>query len=154
MTPLENLEYLTSSISNYLENNNSFDSIKNIVESYKGEDWKKYVRISNTKYYKEKIFEHPMYDVYIITWKSNQGALPHNHADNGCWLKMLQGTLSETIYSKSFEIIKTNILTESTIGFMNNKIGIHSINNNGDTIAVSLHIYSPPNFKTKYYCKI
>jgi hypothetical protein len=34
--------------------------------------------------------------------------------------------------------------------FMSNDIGFHSIQNNYNNISISLHIYSPPNHKTKY----
>ena len=34
---------------------------------------------------------------------------------------------------------------------MDNIIGLHNIENNGDELAVTFHIYSPPNYQTKYF---
>jgi predicted metal-dependent enzyme (double-stranded beta helix superfamily) len=39
--------------------------------------------------------------------------------------------------------VQKNILIPGQTAFINNKMGVHQIKNNGDTLAVSLHVYSP-----------
>ena len=34
---------------------------------------------------------------------------------------------------------------------MDNTLGYHSISNNYDNITVTLHVYNPPNHKTKFF---
>jgi cysteine dioxygenase len=87
--------------------------------------------------------------MFIITWNKDSKTMIHDHAENGCILKMLRGSLKETIY-KDGDLIKSNYLINSDTGCINNDIGYHSIENISDGISVSLHIYSPCNHNTKY----
>jgi cysteine dioxygenase len=142
------------SIENFIEeikNVKNFPDVKNILNNYTADDWKKFVKINNCKYHKEKIFENDYLDVYILTWNKKQQSKIHNHAKNGCWLKMLQGGLIENIYDKDLNLQNKNILNSGDIGFMHDDLGYHDIINDNDYIAVSLHVYSPPRHFTKYF---
>jgi cysteine dioxygenase len=124
--------------------------LHDILNNYNDDDWKKFVNIDEKKYNRIKIYENENLDIYIITWNIKQKANIHDHSDNGCWLKVLKGQLVEKIYDNNLKLVKTNILKENEISFMKNDIGYHSIFNEENDIAVSLHIYSPPNYKTKF----
>ena len=76
-----------------------------------------------------------------------QNSKIHNHSSNGCWLKILQGSIEEKIYNNKFDIIKYNIQNIGDISFIKDEIGYHSIQNTENDITVSLHVYNPPNFK-------
>jgi len=130
-------------------NNKNF-ILHDILANYKDDDWKKFINVNQTNYNRVKIFENEKLDIYIITWNINQKANIHDHSDNGCWLKVLKGQLIEKIYDNNLKLIKTNFLTENEISFMKNDIGYHNIINQENDIAVSLHIYSPPNYETKF----
>ena len=132
-----------------IKSNKNF-KLHDILDNYKEDDWKKFVIINENKYNRIKIFENEKIDIYIITWNKNQKANIHDHSENGCWLKVLKGKLTENLYNNNLKLIKINILNENEISFMKNDIGYHSIINNEDDIAISLHIYSPPNYKTKF----
>ena len=127
----------------------NFD-LYDILHSYQSDAWKEYVKINNDFYNKIKIFENDNVDIYIITWNVSQKANIHDHSDNGCWLKILDGNLIERIYDSQLNLIKTNILKKDDISFMKNDIGFHSIENSSENICVTLHVYSPPNYQTKY----
>ena len=89
-----------------------------------------------------------------MSWNSGYETLPHDHSENGCWLKMLKGNVIETQYrdnQSNLDIGETNLITEGQISFMCNDFGYHSIKNNTEDIVFSLHIYSPPLHKTKYF---
>jgi len=133
----------------HLKNVKNFKEVKDFLEKYNSDDWKKYIKINST-YNKIKIYENLNYEIYIITWNIKQYTKIHDHALYGCFLKLLQGKLKETIYSKNLDILKINILEENNISFMDNNIGYHTINNDYDDIAVSIHVYSPSNHVTKY----
>jgi len=92
--------------------------------------------------------------MYIITWNKCKESPIHDHSKNGCIYKILHGTLIEELYNNNLKIIQKNILHKDTIKYIDNKIGYHKIINPTDDISVSLHIYSPPNYKTKYYSNI
>ena len=129
-----------------------FINVDKILIKYNGEDWIKYIQIDNNYYFKNKIFGNNNFEIYIITWNKNQNAPIHDHSCNGCWLKVLQGELNENIYeSESLSLYKSNTIKTNDISFMKNNIGYHSITNNSDETAVTLHIYNPPNHKTKFF---
>jgi cysteine dioxygenase len=133
-----------------IENKVIFESekIKKIIEEYNSDDWKKYVNEKNEK--KIKIYENELFDIYIIKWDNNEFSKIHNHADNGCWLKVLQGSLQENLYDKNFNFIKNTILKKDDINFIKNSIGYHNIINYEEN-SITLHIYSPPGHVTEYY---
>ena len=58
--------------------------------------------------------------------------------------------MNENIYSNDLKHIKTNELKTNHISFMKDNIGYQSINNK-DEIAVTLHVYNPPNHKTTFF---
>ena len=91
------------------------------------------------------------FDIYIITWLPNQKTPIHDHAKYGCILKVLEGELEETIYQYSSKLITKKNNKKGDTGFMSDEIGVHLIENKSDSIAVSLHIYSPNNHQTSSY---
>lgn len=132
-------------------NKNIFEDYLKYIEKYDSKDWKKFVCVNNKSYTRVLVYRNESIEIYIITWSCNQSAKIHDHSQNGCYLKMLQGSLEEDIYDNKLNLLSTNIIKEGDISFMNNNIGFHSINNKSSGISVSLHVYSPPNHKTKYF---
>lgn len=126
---------------------------KSIIEKYIGQDWKNYINVDPIHYYRKKVFECNDFDIHIITWDKLQKSKIHNHADFGCLNKILLGSLQETIYKTNNLanplLIKQNNLND--ISYIDNTIGYHKIENKNNNFSVSLHIYSPPRFKTKYF---
>ena len=68
-------------------------------------------------------------------------------------MKILQGELYEHIYEingNEINLINGRNCKEGSIGYQEGASGLHDIVNK-DNKTVSLHIYSPPNFKSKRY---
>ena len=125
---------------------------KNILKSYKGEDWKKWVKFNEEDdYTRNLVYKDDNFDMYVICWKSNQGSKFHDHAENGCILKVLEGDLLEIrkIQESKNEVEMSYIVGD--ISYMNNNIGVHKIINITDKQTVTLHIYSPSNYKCNIY---
>ena len=95
------------------------------------------------------------FDIFQIIWFPNCKTHIHDHADNGCLLRLAEGSLVETKYTSLEEIkeIKQTILTEKDNSYIDNHIGVHSIANPNKDIAVSYHLYSPSGYKTNYHVK-
>jgi len=130
----------------------NFQNVGNILKEYCDDDWKKYVKIDNERYCRNKIFENENIEILIISWNKNQNAPIHDHSCNGCWLKVLKGELIENRYAPESLALYQNICMKTNdVSFMKNNIGYHSIFNNTDDIAVTIHIYNPPNHKTKFF---
>tara|TARA_Y100000991_G_scaffold207558_1_gene185744 strand:+ start:446 stop:913 length:468 start_codon:yes stop_codon:yes gene_type:complete len=137
-----------------INNNLLLNNVKNILLSYSGSDWENYVELSSTKYLKKNICQTELYDMYVITWDKNQVSPIHDHSSKGCVYKILEGKIVESIYDKNLNFRFKNIVQKNDCGCICNDIGYHSMNNSHDDICVSLHIYSPPNYKTKYFNNI
>ncbi|XP_028911064.1 cysteine dioxygenase type 1 isoform X2 [Ornithorhynchus anatinus] len=83
--------------------------------------------------------------------KFDQYSSIHDHTNSHCFLKMLQGSLKETLFEwpdkKSNEMMKRSerVLRENQCAYINDSIGLHRVENTSHTeAAVSLHLYSPP----------
>ena len=150
ITSLEGL--ITNITDNYKADKNLL-SIAKYLEVYQGQDWKNYV-VQNYNYYKNLVFRNDDLEIYIITWISGASSRIHDHPEKGCLLKVLQGELTETEYTKDdldINYKNTKTLKKDDIGFQISNTILHKINNNMKDIAVSLHIYSKPNFMITYY---
>ena len=76
----------------------SSEKIKECINNYTyNNEFNQLLCNSNTQK-KIKIFENDLFDVYIIIWNIYERSNIHNHAENGCWLKVLKGTLEENLY--------------------------------------------------------
>ena len=78
---------------------------------------------------------------YVNHLKAHQNTPIHKHTKNGCLFKILEGNVSENFY-KNNNFIKYNNYKEGDIKYIDNFIGMHSMNNDSGKICVSLHIYA------------
>ena len=136
-------------IQNIIKTNNLSNSRK-ILQNYSYNDWKEYVNFSQENYMKNLVFRNKDIEAFVVCWLPGQETKIHNHSDNGCILKILQGNIDEIIYNNNLEVLKNNTLIKNDIQYIDNSIGIHKMINN-DEKTVSLHIYSPPNFVPKFF---
>lgn len=127
---------------NFIKTLNSFSKLKNIKNINRifynyNIDFKKYY-INNPKNYEKKIiYKNEDYELVLINWEKGSFTNYHNHPENGCVLKVLDGKLYEINDGKSI------VLNKNDVNFKL-KDDYHRI------IALeksySLHYYSPSNF--------
>lgn len=147
------LRTLFSRINSQLKNEQKLKSLKNILEEYEGIDWKHYVSFNDDKYTRNTVFRNDDIELIIISWNNNQISEIHDHPENGCLMKVLQGELYEHIYEineNEINLVNVRNCKEGSIGYQEGAFGLHDIVNK-DNKTVSLHIYSPPNYKSKRY---
>ena len=151
---MDELNSMIISIEKHIESTGNF-FIGDILKRYNGNDWLNHIDHSTTGLTRNKIYISNDIEVIILSWNSGYETLPHDHSENGCWLKMLKGNVIETPYrdnqSNLIQTGETNLIKEGHISFMCNDFGYHSIKNDTEDIVFSLHIYSPPLHKTKYF---
>ncbi len=107
-------------------------------------------------YYKLKLpytTEEDIFHLYLIKWPSNSQSLIHNHQNMGCIMKIMEGQLEESVYTKELELKTINELdslkdvrNHEKIGYIDDTIGYHSIKNKSEFDAYTLHLYAG-NFK-------
>lgn len=152
---LESLNDLIEIIKRDISLNQKLKYMDNILINYVGKDYMNYVNFDDNNYKRNLVYKDDFFDVYIICWNNNQKSEIHDHPENGCLLKILEGELIEKRYVKrDNKMIKIgrNFLKNSNISYMEGKKVLHCIKN-GDSKTISLHIYSPPNYKPKKFKK-
>jgi cysteine dioxygenase len=147
------LRTLFSRINNKLRNKQKLKDLKNVLEEYEGIDWKYYVSFNDDKYTRNTVFRNDDIELIIISWNNNQISGVHDHPDNGCLMKILQGELDEYNYEikeKELNLLNIRNCKADSIGYQEGETGLHDIVNKNNK-TVSLHIYSPPNYKSNRY---
>jgi cysteine dioxygenase len=146
---------LFNKINDYLQTQQDLSQAGELLKSYNGDDWKTYVHFDESRYHRVRLpfLVNEKFEIMLICWKKGQKSPIHDHPAHGCYLKVLEGCLTETIYPKDcdtqdlLELPSSDILP-GNISYMTNEKGYHRISSQSyDT--VSLHIYSPP----YYVCK-
>lgn len=152
------LRNLINSLNNYIINkqynqlllkNYVLNLLKNT--DFKIDDKYKSYNLDNI-YTKEIVHRNKLYSLEILSWGPYSKSPIHNHADFGCFMKVLNGSLKENLYNENLEFLKETKYEKNDVTYINNNIGIHSIeNNNESNMSYSLHIYFPGKYNTKYY---
>ena len=129
-----------------------FSNVGTILNNYTSDDWQKYINIDieNTGYVKTKLYNNDKIEVFIIIWYPNSSIDFHDHSANGCFMKILQGQLLENLISPIMTPITQHQLETGNVSYLCNSIGYHSLKNITNNIAVSINIYSPPNYNTQF----
>jgi predicted metal-dependent enzyme (double-stranded beta helix superfamily) len=93
--------------------------------------------------------------IILIRWEPGQQSDIHGHAIGGGLIKVLYGEIEELRYTADR---KQHLLSKSTylfdhISYIDDVMGLHSVKNNHDSPSLTLHIYTPGNYKVKKYGK-
>ena len=162
-TKLKNLNPIISK----LRGTPSIIGIKNIIDSYTPDhycDILSEYKTLNVKeeynqfgYHKYPLYTNTHWNIYIIKWNPNSKTPIHNHDEQGCLMKILDGSFTEYKYkyilSRFFP--QTQLIEIEKYGpyydkDLNNSFIVdyfHSIQNDSKTEGFSLHIYPNNNFK-------
>ncbi|KAF2433202.1 cysteine dioxygenase [Tothia fuscella] len=96
-------------------------------------------------------------NLLVLVWTPGRGSPIHDHSGAHCVMRILKGSLKETLYDypdrrlvtrgegTPLRVRRETVFVENEVTYMSDKIGLHRISNpNPDEIAVSLHLYTPP----------
>ena len=122
------------------------------LNNYRSNDWLHFLDKTKINNFQKNLIQRDNnFEMFLINWPVEYQSNIHNHADYGCLMKVLQGSLQENIYSKQLDLLETKFKTKGNVSYIDDSIGYHSINTLNDLSSVSIHIYSPPLHKTDYY---
>ena len=151
------LQDFAFAISSTIAKEDALINVKDFIKTYdfSSVDFPSLAQFDPKSYKRTLLYADAYIDIYLIGWEAKQGSKIHDHPDNGCVMRILQNELSEETY------IQNNELGLEKLSYRNLKLGecghikkstiLHRVMNESDKKSLSLHIYSPPNFKTKYY---
>lgn len=98
-------------------------------------------------------------NLLVLVWTPGKGSAIHDHANAHCIVKMLQGSLRETLYDMpngedhDMHVTRVTDIGTNGISYMSDTLGLHRMENVGTVPAVSLHLYTPP-YAAKYGCNV
>ena len=135
-----------------LNKNIRMKEMKKIIGNYNGDCIDKYKFFSSNNYKKNLIYRNKDYELFLICWMPGQISKIHNHSDNGCVFKILEGVMTEFRYdTKNLKLIEKIDYNNKTTEFISNETAYHKFGNLGITPSVSLHLYSPPLQKIRFF---
>ena len=98
-------------------------------------------------YTRNCIFENENFELILICWEKDQKTPIHDHDGEECWVKVIDGTLKETLYKETSggpTQFKSSISEKGAISYMMDFMGYHKLENISDRRAMSLHLYAKP----------
>lgn len=137
------------------------DEVQHVMEMHQSKysEWKKFANFDPHRYTRNLVDSgNDKFNLILLCWSEGHGSGIHDHANANCWMKVMDGALTENLYNWPSED-QTDIppeankmmcqrkkeYTRGQVAYINDTIGLHRIENNSHTrSAVSLHLYSPP----------
>lgn len=145
------LNKLILQIYKYQNNFSDKKMMTKLLQNYKGNDFYQYINLQKNNYTRETLLKSDKVEIFLLSWYAGSISKIHDHSHNGCYMKILEGSLEESKYKpKTLDFVEKNIYLKNNISFIDNS-HYHKIHNNTIFPAFSLHIYSPPEHKVKFY---
>lgn len=131
------MHYIKTKFCNYID-----DGVINYLHN---------ISINHQNYNKIKINEYSndKFELFLISWNNMSETKIHDHPNNGCILHLLSGKLQEHLYDKKLNIQYIKNINSNTTSYLDNTIGFHKIL--CIEKALSLHLYSPINYKMENF---
>uniref|UniRef100_A0A0N5AFB2 Cysteine dioxygenase n=1 Tax=Syphacia muris TaxID=451379 RepID=A0A0N5AFB2_9BILA len=131
------------------------DAVRKLLEEYQSDpnEWSKYTTFVDKSYTRNLVDTgNDKYNILILCWSPGIKCSIHDHASAECFVKVLQGSFIERQYRQpeedkceSLKMIQQHTLNTNEVTHINDKIGLHSIENpDPSEPCCSLHIYFPP----------
>jgi len=148
--------YLMHECPAWMDTKNKLSDLMHRVRLSDGEMFK-YIHCDDSLPYTRNLIysDQTNYSLILLCWGAGRESKIHDHPSRGCFLKVLRGTIRETIYGvypERNEICERSDIVHlaGSVSFMSDDIGLHKISNpSDDQPAISLHLYVPPFQKCK-----
>ncbi len=119
------------------------------------EDWRSWTHFSQQRYTRNLVARCGSYELLLLCWEEGQESPIHDHADQRCWMGVLQGELEEVHYrtpaAGGIEQGRVQPFQAGQVAFIDDDIAFHLIRPRGGR-AVSLHLYSNPIDTCRIFC--
>ncbi|GLD93592.1 hypothetical protein PINS_up002184 [Pythium insidiosum] len=138
---------------------NKRTAFRSLLERYDGDmrELERFAYVDPSKNYTRNLIstDHETYALILLVWNRGKYSPIHDHPCDGCWVKVIEGTVNEVQYkiADSGRLEETsNIVLSEGVTYMDDSIGLHKIGNPRDDVdAITLHLYSPPYEKCRVW---
>eukprot|EP00667_Euglena_gracilis_P016511 EG_transcript_17271 len=120
------------------------------------EEYEKYIKwdAQNPKRYtRSAIYSCEAMDVLLMCWPAGCSSAIHCHGGSSCWVRAVEGVVHEVRYDRALlQAHKDNeaalpptvsVLKDDGVTYINDALGVHSVQNRTAAPAFSLHVYAP-----------
>jgi cysteine dioxygenase len=113
------------------------------------DDLAEHLHFAENSYKRNLVRAAPKYHAWLLCWKNGQRSPIHNHSGSACVVRVLRGTLTETLFELAPNgHVKATFSRDFCEGCLmgSEDTDIHQVSNlqAGNADLVTLHIYTPP----------
>ncbi len=113
------------------------------------DDLSEFVHFAQNGYKRNLVRAAPNYHAWVLCWRNGQRSPIHNHSGSACVVRVLRGTLTETLFELAPNgHVKAAFSRDFAEGSLTGSedSDIHQVSNlqADDADLVTLHVYSPP----------
>lgn len=151
---IRSLNILGAELSKRLKQGAKLKYLNHYLVAYSGTDWQRFDYSSLQPYTRKIVYNDDILEVVIICWNPHEESGAHDHPENGCLMRVMQGNLIETKYVNThlgLEQTNEDILGEDKIAYQEGAKCVHNIVNPFDNLAISVHIYAPAGYKPNFF---
>lgn len=145
MDQIYTLEELYYKLNNNF-NHTQFNDLAIYINKYCGNDWTKYLSFKNfNNQIKLNDYSNSEFEMLLVYWTPNQYSKLYDHSNNGCIMKVLDGTIIENLYDYNFSLQNSTQINKNYVSVINYHLGLHQMYT--QTYSITLHIYTiPPHY--------
>jgi len=110
------------------------------------------------KYTRISIHREESFELVLLCWNPGNSTPVHAHDGQKCWVVPLEGALKEKYFvldhEGSLKSKHTRLLEFGGLSYMDDAMGYHSLENESNGKAISLHVYMNPLNHCRFYCQL
>ena len=97
------------------------------------------------------LVQNDLIKIVLIRWNPGDECNIHGHAERGCVFKVLEGKIVEKRFSANVEQrqLAQGTYEKDNIAYIDDIMGLHCVGNPFSEPAITLHMYTPGNYKPK-----
>jgi cysteine dioxygenase len=129
----------------------NFNEVLSQIEDIKlsPSEFEPYMFWGPNHYTRNCIAHNKEFELILLCWEEGQKTAIHCHDDQECWVKVLEGSFEETLYSHNVETDELKQISQEEVGVnevtnVESSLIFHTLENTHNGRAMSLHLYMKP----------
>lgn len=119
------------------------------------EELEEYASWEDGDYTRNCLWRCDEFEIILLCWDEQAETKIHDHGGQDCWIYQVEGDLLEKRYKEdsrdNLKLEEKLRIKEGELSYMNDKMGYHSIKNDSDDRALTLHFYATPIDRCRIY---
>jgi cysteine dioxygenase len=113
-------------------------------------DWRAFALFEADYYARNLVRQSDLFELIVLCWGVGHRSPIHDHQGQRCWMGVLQGDVTETLYQvgaapqAAVHGGATRTFRQGQVAFIVDEMGWHRIEPAGGKPAITMHLYSRP----------